>query len=67
MARARTWPPKRVRLVREPIGFGSFTEVHVAGRENEGLVEEVRGHASTQRWRLTWPTLRSREITSWPM
>ena len=21
----------------------------------------------TQRWRLTWPTLRSREMTSWPM
>ena len=21
----------------------------------------------TQRWRLTWPTLRRRDITSWPM
>ena len=23
--------------------------------------------AKTQRWRLTWPTLRRREMTSWPM
>ncbi len=37
--------------------------VHSSG--SDGM--EVEGEARTQRWRLTWPTLRRREMTSWPM
>ena len=37
--------------------------VHSSG--SDGM--EVEGEARTQRWRLTWPTLRRREMTSWPI
>ena len=37
--------------------------VHSIG--SDGM--EVEGEARTQRWRLTWPTLRRREMTSWPI
>jgi hypothetical protein len=37
--------------------------VHSSGSDGMTVEEE----ASTQRWRLTWPTLRRREMTSWPM
>ncbi len=36
----------------------------VQSLDEEGVEFSV---PSTQRWRLTWPTLRSREMTSWPM
>ena len=66
MPRARAVPSEEVRLVREPITLPS-SEAQEVGKEILGPMEGGRREPRMHRCRLTWPTLRRREITSWPM